>query len=360
MSEETKSSVMADLSSIDRVGVFGGTFNPFHRGHLACIESARARLNLDRIFVVPTARNPLKAPVEGPTDEQRIEMAKLGIESLEYASIDDQEIRRGGPSYAIETISAYAKVVAPENLHLIVGADQFESFDKWKDYGRILELANLAVIARPRHEAPFSADDMPLGLRPLVAEFDRSFAQLTSGRHIEFLRVPTLDVSATDVRKRLRTSRGVDRSLTIPVEDYIRGNGLYGPLGPKIGDFEEFTRFCAGALFDRKAIAVRGFDLRGGEAAADFTLVASGTSTRHASSLADNVMRAVKDEFNVLPQSVEGLGEGRWALLDYGALIVHVFYDFVRQEYRIEDLWRSGRDMRLVDPGAAERAAPKP
>ena len=62
----------------------------------------------------------------------------------------------------------------------------------------------------------------------------------------------------------------------------------------------------------------------------------------------------------MLPQSVEGLGEGRWALLDYGALIVHVFYDFVRQEYRIEDLWRSGRDMRLVDPGAAERAAPKP
>ena len=336
----------------DRVGLFGGTFNPLHRGHMACIEAAHDRLNLDRVVVVPAARNPRKAAVDGPTPEQRLDMLRIGLEELGYAEIDDQELTRGGLSFTVDTVESFAKTVAPENLYLVIGADQFDEFDKWKEFERILTLANLTVVARPGFDAPFSAEDMPQGLRPLVAAFDRSFVQLTTGRHVEFLRVAGVDVSASDVRKRLRTGRGVDRSLTIPVEDYIRAHKLFEPLGEKIGDFEEFTRFCAGVLFERKALAVRGFDLRGLEAAAEFTLVASGTSTRHSGALAEHVMRAVKEEFNVLPQSAEGLGEGRWALLDYGALIVHVFYDFVRQEYRIEDLWRSGIDLRLTDPKA--------
>jgi nicotinate-nucleotide adenylyltransferase len=312
------------------------------------------------VIVVPAARNPRRSPIEGPTPEQRMEMLRIGLSELSYAEIDDQELRRGGLSYSVQTIENYAATVSPEGLFLIVGADQFDEFDKWKDFERILELANLAVIARPGVEPPFSADDMPEGLRALVAEFDRGFAQLATGRHIEFLRVAGVDVSATDVRKRLRSSRGVERSLTIPVEEYLRAQGLYGPLGPRIGDFEEFTRFCAGVLFERKAVAVRGFDLRGLEAASDFTLVASGTSTRHAGALAERVLHAVKEEFNVHPQSAEGLSEGRWALLDYGALIVHVFYDFVRQEYRIEDLWKNGRDLKLADQGPGGAVVKKP
>jgi len=79
-------------------------------------------------------------------------------------------------------------------------------------------------------------------------------------------------------------------------------------------------------------------------------LIASGTSTRHAASLAENVVQAVKEEYNVLPQSVEGVDEGRWVVIDYGSLIVHVFYDFVRQEYSLEKLWKDGKDLNLKDP----------
>ncbi len=345
-----------ELTPEMRIGVFGGTFNPLHVGHINCVTTVHSRLNLDKVIVVPAAQNPQKPPVEGPTHEQRLEMLKIGLSDYPYVEIDEQELRRGGRSYTIDTIRSYAKVIAPENLYLVVGLDQFEEFDKWKEYEEILTLANLAVVTRPNHTLPFGEEEMPTGLRKMVAVFDRQFIALNSGRSIEFLRVQDVDVSASDVRKRLRTGRNVDRHVSIPVEEYIRANGLYGPLGPRIGDYEAFTNFCAQALFARKAINVRAFDLRESEAPTEFTLIASGTSTRHASALAEAVTRAVKDEFNVFPQSVEGTGEGRWVVLDYGALMVHVFYDFVRQEYRLEDLWKQGRDMGVRDQTPTVRA----
>lgn len=85
-------------------------------------------------------------------------------------------------------------------------------------------------------------------------------------------------------------------------------------------------------------------------APSEFTLVASGTSTRHAASLAENLVTAVKDEFHLHPQSVEGLDEGRWVVVDYGSLIVHIFYDFVRQEYNLEGLWKMAKDLGIKDP----------
>lgn len=342
----------AGITPDSRVAVFGGTFNPLHMGHLNVIRTVHDRLNLDAVAVVPAAQNPLKPPVEGPTGAQRLEILKVGLKDLPYAVIDDRELQRGGMSYTVDTIRDYAKTVAPENLYLIVGLDQFDTFDKWKEFERILTLANLIVVTRPKHNMPFSEEDLPPGLRPLVAVFDRQFIALTTGRSIEFLRLQDVDVSSTELRKRLRTGRNVDRHVTIEVEEYIKTHDLYGPLGPRIGDYEAFTRFCAQALFDKKAINVKAFDLRGTEAPTDFTLIASGTSTRHATSLAENVARAVKDEYNVFPQSLEGSGEGRWVVLDYGALIVHVFYDFVRQEYRLEDLWSRGQPMDIKDESA--------
>jgi nicotinate-nucleotide adenylyltransferase len=332
-----------------RIGIFGGTFNPLHMGHINAITTVHGRMNLDRVVAIPAARNPHKPPTEGPTDEQRLEILRRGLADLPFVEIDDQELRRGGMSYTVDTLTNYAKEkgVSAEDLYLIIGLDQFEELDKWKDFEKILTLANLIVVSRPKYNMPFSEEDIPEGLRGLVAAFDRQYIALTTGRSIEFVRLQDQDVSASDVRKRLRASLNVDRHLSIPVEEYIREQDLYAPLGPRIGDYEAFTRFCAQALFARKAINVRGFDLRNIESATEYALIASGTSTRHAASLAEAVQRAVKEEFGLLPLSVEGASEGRWVLLDYGALIVHVFYDFVRQEYRLEDLWKQGKDLQI-------------
>jgi nicotinate-nucleotide adenylyltransferase len=137
--------------------------------------------------------------------------------------------------------------------------------------------------------------------------------------------------------------------MTIEVEEYIKSKGFYGPIGPRIGDGESFARFCAEALFAKKGLQVRAYDLRELTSPSEYALIASGTSTRHTVALAEAVQKAVKDEFNVFPQSVEGVSEGRWVLLDYGVMIVHIFYDFVRQEYRLEELWREGRDLGVKD-----------
>lgn len=334
-----------------RVGIFGGSFNPPHNGHLNSMQTVLKKAGLERIHVVPNNQNPLKLQVEGPTSAQRLEMVKALVSGYgDSYVVDDLEIKRGGASYTIDTIKELRKTVDAEDLYLIIGADNFENLNEWKDYKKILEQANLIVTSRPGFEVPNSPSDLPSFIQDLVEEADFNFIELKTGRNIQFITLKDLEISSSDLRKKLRVGRPVQTELPLSVESYIREAGLYKPIGAKIKDYAKFTEFCANVLFDRKGISVRGFDLRSMSAPTEFALVASGTSTRHASSMAENLVRAVKDEFNVHPQSIEGVDEGRWVVVDYGSLIVHVFYDFVRQEYSLENLWKDAKDMGLRDP----------
>ena len=96
-----------------------------------------------------------------------------------------------------------------------------------------------------------------------------------------------------------------------------------------------------------KGINIQAFDVTNIEQPTDFTIVCSGTSSRHVLSLMDYVSQGVKDEFGVYPQGLEGTEDGRWVIVDYGGLMVHIFYDFIRNEYQIEDLWREGKRIEL-------------
>lgn len=333
-----------------RVGVFGGTFNPPHMGHLSCLQETLKKAGLNKIHVIPAAQNPLKAQLEGPAPEQRLEMTKLAIEAWNSQFIlDDQEIKRGGKSYTIDTIKNLRKDIAAEDLFLIIGMDKLDEFEQWKDPKGLLTEANLIVTSRPGFELPASREELPTVIADLVEEYDFNFIELKTGRNIQFIRIKDVEASGTELRKWLRVGKNVEKHIPLAVESYIKKNKLYQPIGEKIADFEKFTEFCASVLFSKKGIAVRGFDLRKMSAPSEFSLVASGTSTRHASAMAENVMQAVKEQYNVYPQNLEGIDEGRWVVLDYGSLIVHVFYDFVRQEYSIENLWRQGIDMGLKE-----------
>ena len=336
-----------------RIGLFGGTFNPLHMGHINSMLSLTKRLGFKRIYAIPAHQNPLKAPAaHGPSPEQRLEMVRQGLADYDdVIYVDGREVERGGTSYTIDTISAYAQEYSPEDIHLIIGIDEFEVFDRWKNFAEILALANLVVTSRPGGGAfPLAVENLPKGIQKLVAAFDRHYVELDSGRNIQFIELNDLDISATEVRKRLRTGKNVDKYLPLKVENFIRENGLYQIRDGKAGDYQKLTTLAADVLFSKKGVLVRGFDLRKVEAPCDFTLIASGTSTRHAQALAENVVRSIKEEIGLDPVSVEGHGEARWILIDYGALMVHIFYDFVRHEYRLEDLWREGQDLRLLDP----------
>lgn len=335
----------------DRIGIFGGTFNPLHVGHLNSMTTVAKKVGLQKVVVIPTYQNPIKEPIEGPTPEQRLEMVKAGVQEYEgLLEVDPQEVTRGGQSYTIETIKKYAGQYKPDDLFLIVGADVFYGMDDWKDVEEILTSVNLVVTSRSGNHFPYQVEDFPKRVQEMVADFDKKVAFLTSGRFIHFVRLDDIDVSATEVRKKIRNNQSVAKYLTTAVESYIKDHGLYKPLDVRIADFEDFTRFCANVLFEKKGINVRAFDLRPIEAPSEFTIVASGTSSRHAASLGENVIKAVKENFGVLPLNIEGLKEGRWVVIDYGSLIVHVFYDYVRNEYRLEDLWRGGLDLKVKDP----------
>lgn len=149
-------------------------------------------------------------------------------------------------------------------------------------------------------------------------------------------------MSSTEVRKRLRTGRSVEKYLPLNVENYIKAQQLYKNIGLKIGDFKKFTIFCAQQLDNKKALQIRAFDLTQLSAPTEYTLICSGTSTRHTTSLGESLVQSIKEEYNVYPQSIEGTDTGRWVVIDYGSLMVHVFYDFIRQEYGLEKLWKDG------------------
>jgi nicotinate-nucleotide adenylyltransferase len=334
----------------EKVGIFGGSFNPPHMGHLNSLQTVMKKAGLGKIHVIPAYQNPLKPQTEGPTPEQRLEMTKLAVESWgpQYV-VDDQEIKKSGVSYTIETIENLRKQVDAENLFLIIGIDTFHHFDKWKDVKEILSESNLIVTSRSGFDLPQSSDELPAKVKKLVADFDFNFVELKTGRNIQFIHLQDIDISATELRKRLRTGKNVEKFIPLSVENYIKNNKLYQNLGQRIGDYQKFTEFCANVLFSKKGILVVGYDLRKLSAPSEFTLVCSGTSTKHTSSLADNLAQAVKEEFNVLPQSIEGLSEGRWVVIDYGALIVHIFYDFVRNEYALEKLWKDAVNLQLKE-----------
>lgn len=329
-----------------KVGVFGGSFNPIHQGHINSMLTVADLMNLTTIKVVPALQAPLKLPTEGPSPEQRLEMVKLGVKDYpEIIEVDEVELKREGTSYTIDTIEQYLKSQHEEEVYLIVGADQFEKFDQWRNYGDILSKVNLIVTTRPGAQLPKSKDDFPEGIKALVEIFDYDQAALSTGKTINFIKLKDVNVSATEIRKRLRTGRSVAQFLPIEVEKYIRDNGLFNTIGDKVKDYKELTMFCADFLKTRSAIQVEAFDLTELEQPSEYTVVASGTSGRNTSSLAENLIRAVKDEYGVFPYTVEGEKEGRWVVLDYGNLIVHLFYDFVRMEYKIEDLWREGKKL---------------
>ncbi|HMN67525.1 MAG TPA: nicotinate (nicotinamide) nucleotide adenylyltransferase [Bdellovibrionales bacterium] len=323
-----------------KIGIFGGNFDPFHHGHLNSMLSVADQFELDDIRVVPAFISPLRVQTQGSTPDQRLEMLRRGIRGHEERiRIDTREIDRGGVSYTIDTVESILKEHPGAEVMLIVGMDQFNKFDQWKSFDKILNLVDLVVTSRPGMELPYSLEDWPLGVRQLVGDHDSKQAMLKTGKQIHFYQLDDVEVSGTEIRKKVRFGQSVQALVPQAVEEYVRESKLYESVQRNIGDFEKFTAWCAKTLIDKGGVNVKVFDLRDRSAPSEFTLVCSGTSTRHATALAEHLIREVKKEYGVWPESIEGTGEGRWIVVDYGALIIHAFYDFVRQEYRLEELW---------------------
>jgi len=329
-----------------RIGIFGGSFDPIHYGHLNSMETVAERLNLDKIKAIPTCKSPLRPQTQGATVEQRLEMCRLGVRELEHlVEIDEVEIKRGGVSYTVDTLKSLKQAEPDAQFFLIIGLDQLAKFGEWKEYEEILNRADLVVTSRPGMEFPYSLEKLPAAIRSHVGDFDGRQVLLKNGHTIHFVQLQDVEASATEIRKKIRLGQSIQHLVPLSVDNYIEKNHLYESVAKNIGDFKKFTVFCAQHLKEKGGISVRAFDLTNLDAPTEYSLIASGTSTRHATSIAESLVKEVKKEYNIWPLSIEGVSEGRWVVVDYGSLIVHSFYDFVRNEYRLEKLWENGTEI---------------
>lgn len=192
-----------------RLGVLGGTFDPVHVGHVALGRAARDQVPLDEVLFVPAGQPWRKASRDITPDQHRLAMVRLAIEGEPAFVVSTIELDREGPSYTADTLEALRGERPGSELFFIIGEDALADLPNWVRPQRIVELAKLAVARRPGAQgAPESALS---GLRDRIVWLD----------------MPPMDVSATEIRRRLRDGEAVEGMLPAGVEAYIRESGLY-------------------------------------------------------------------------------------------------------------------------------------
>lgn len=187
--------------------LFGGTFDPPHRAHLELPRIAADAVGAEEVVYVPAARNPLKQDAEQSAGEHRLRMLELALAGRPGVRIATVELDRGGPSWWVDTLELLAAAGDPgDRLLFLIGADQALDFHRWREWPRILELAEPVVMARP-----------PLDRRGLEAAW-------WAERIVE---VPAVDASATEARRRIAAGEPVDDLVPPAVAEYARTHGLY-------------------------------------------------------------------------------------------------------------------------------------
>lgn len=132
-----------------KLGLYGGSFDPVHLGHLLVAQAAVEELGLDRLFFIPAAQSPFKPENKPAPDAVRLQLLRLALAGKTNCEVDDQEIRRGGTSYTIETLRDYAKRFPGAELFYLIGADNAAKLNEWREAGELAKLAEFVVVPRP-------------------------------------------------------------------------------------------------------------------------------------------------------------------------------------------------------------------
>ena len=197
---------------ITRLGVMGGTFNPIHLGHLMIAEEARQAFHLKKVLFVPSYITPNK-DVCGATAEQRVAMTRLATADNPYFTVSDMEMRRRGNSYTVDTLRLLKEIYGPSHsLYFISGTDTIHDLHNWNNPEEILSLCQFIGATRP---------DGSEQIDSIIS----SFGEL--GKNILKLPVPTMEISSTELRRRIRLGLSVRYMMPSAVVEYIRKNGVY-------------------------------------------------------------------------------------------------------------------------------------
>ena len=219
-----------------RIGLFGGTFNPVHEGHLRIAREVKAVFKLDRIHLIPSFLPPHKKPAGVASAEYRLEMIRLSLEDRTGLTVSEVELKRSGPSYTIDTVRNFLSV-HPGNtkLYLIMGLDAFLEIDSWKSYQDLFRLVPIIVMARPGN-----AGDVGRKKWKTVKEYlgktvsnDYTYSKAAScfihprKCSVYPFDVTLIDISSSMIRDRVKAGRSIKGLVPDTVADFIRDKGLY-------------------------------------------------------------------------------------------------------------------------------------
>jgi len=193
-----------------RLGIFGGTFDPIHVGHLAVAKAAMECASLDRVLFIPSAEPPHRGAALAQA-EDRLAMAKLAVEGEPRFEVSDAEVKRGGRSYTVDTLAELRGTYASDELFLILGWDAARLFRSWHEPERVEKLASLVIVDRPGLKAT-GAEMASLGLNPA---------------RVIRCHYPTPDVSGSALRHGIAGGQLVAGQLPPAVERYIADHHLY-------------------------------------------------------------------------------------------------------------------------------------
>lgn len=189
------------------IGVYGGTFNPPHLGHLILAQSAIDALGLDRVLLVPAFRSPFKLQSECLSAEIRSEMVELAVSGNQRLRGEYYEALRGGVSFTVDTLRHLRATYPGDELFLLMGADTFNEFHLWKEPEAIVDLAAIAVAQRQGSEIDLSSHPY--------------------GKAARIFSMPLVDISSTDIRRRVREGQSIQYLVPWTVQVFIESQGLY-------------------------------------------------------------------------------------------------------------------------------------
>lgn len=212
-----------------RVGLFGGTFNPIHLGHLRGAEQIREAFGLQEVIFIPAALPPHKVTEKIIEAHHRLEMVKRAIQKNPYFSASDVELRRSGKSYSIDTIRYFRERHQSSLFFFILGRDAFVEIETWKEYQHLFSLCNFIVMTRPGFQKSSSSPfPLPESLIPAFRYDQKAQAWVhSSGYTLFFKEIKFLDISSTRVRELIEKGESVRDLIPPEVEAYVREHGLY-------------------------------------------------------------------------------------------------------------------------------------
>ena len=188
-----------------KLGLFGGSFDPVHRGHLLVAQAAREELGLDRLFFIPAAQSPFKPETHPAPAALRLQWLRLALAGQTACEVDDQEIRRGGVSYTVETLRDYVRRFPGAELFYLIGADNAAKLGEWRDAGDLARQAEFVAIPRPGGAA---------------AHFPPPFRGRT-------LKGFPLGVSSSEIRARVKAGLPIDALVPSAAAAAVQAAGVY-------------------------------------------------------------------------------------------------------------------------------------